>query len=141
MIKYLERIKITSKEIDPRHHRFLLPAEFLKVFVKKPRSNTIIHRFSQAFDKGKIEQILLAYGLPQDTLSAIMMLYKDMKVKVRSPDGDTNYFDIVAGVLKRDTLAPYLFIICIDYVLQTSVNLMKENGFKLAKKRSRNHPT
>ena len=39
-------------------------------------------------------------------------------MKVRSPDGDTEYFDIFAGVLKRDTLAPYLFIICLDYVLR-----------------------
>ena len=31
-----------------------------------------------------------------------MMLYKNTKVKVRSPDGDTDYFDIVAGVLQRD---------------------------------------
>ena len=28
----------------------------------------------------------------------------------------TDYFDIVAGVLQGDTLAPYLFIICLDYV-------------------------
>ena len=45
--------------------------------------------------------------------------------------------DIVAGVLQGDTLAPYLFIICLDYVLRTSIDLMKENGFKLAKERSR----
>ena len=36
---------------------------------------------------------------------------------VCSPDGDTDYFDIVAGVLQGDTLATYLFIICLDYVL------------------------
>ena len=41
-----------------------------------------------------------------------MILYRNTKVKVRSPDGDTEYFDIVAGVLQGDTLAPYLFIIC-----------------------------
>ena len=29
-----------------------------------------------------------------------MMLYKNAKVKVRSPDGDTDLFDIVAGVLQ-----------------------------------------
>ena len=29
---------------------------------------------------------------------------------------DTEYFDIVAGVLQGDTIAPYLFIICLDYV-------------------------
>ena len=28
-----------------------------------------------------------------------MMLYKNTKVKVCLPDGDTDYFDIVAGVL------------------------------------------
>ena len=80
-----------------------------------------------------MEQIFLAYGLPRETVAAIMMLYKNTKVKVRSPDRDTDFFDIVAGVLLGDTLAPYLFIICIDYVLQTSADLMKENGFKLAK--------
>ena len=35
-------------------------------------------------------------------------------------------------MLQGDTLAPYLFIICLDYVLRTSVDLMKENGFTLA---------
>ena len=36
-----------------------------------------------------------------------MMLYRKTKVKVRSPDGDTDYFDITAGVPQGDTLAPY----------------------------------
>ena len=34
-------------------------------------------------------------------------------------NGDIDYFDIVAGVLQEDTLAPYLLIICLDYVLRT----------------------
>ena len=67
-----------------------------------------------------MEQILLAYRLPKETVAAIMMLYKNTKVKVRSLDGDADYFDIVAGMLQGDTLAPYLFIICLDYVLRTS---------------------
>ena len=58
-----------------------------------------------------MEQILLAYGLPKETVAAIMMLYRNTKVKVRSLDEDTDYFDIVAGVLQEDTLAPYFFII------------------------------
>ena len=62
------------------------------------------------------------------------------KVKVRSPDGDTEYFDIVAGVLHGDTLAPYLFIICLDYVLRKSIDKIRENGFELSKKRSRTYP-
>ena len=59
-----------------------------------------------------MEQILLAYGIPKETVAAITILYRNTKVKVRSPHGDAEYFDIVAGVLQGDTLAPYLFIIC-----------------------------
>ena len=87
-----------------------------------------------------MEQILLAYGLPKETVAAITILYRNTKVKVRSPDGDTEYFDIVAGVLQGDTLAPYLFIICLDYVLRTSIDKIRENGFELTKKRSRRYP-
>ena len=47
-----------------------------------------------------MEQILLAYGLPKESIAAITILYRNTKVKVRSPDGDTEYFDIVAGVLQ-----------------------------------------
>ena len=87
-----------------------------------------------------MEQILLAYGIPKETVAAITILYRNTKVKVRSPDGDREYFDIVAGVLQWDTLAPYLFIICQDYVLRTSIDKIKENGFELSKKISRRYP-
>ena len=87
-----------------------------------------------------MEQILLAYGLPEETVAAIMILYRNTKVKVRSADGDTDYFDIVAGVLQGDTLAPYLFIICLEYILRTSIDNIRENGFILTKKRSRRYP-
>ena len=35
---------------------------------------------------GKMEQILLAYGLLKERVTAIMMLYKNKKAKVCSPD-------------------------------------------------------
>ena len=85
-------------------------------------------------------QILLACSLPKETVAAIMILYRNIQVKVRSPDGDTDYFDIVPGVLQGDTLAPYLFIIYLDYVLRTSIDKIKENGFELTKKESRRYP-
>ena len=59
---------------------------------------------------------------------------------ILQPDGDTEYFNIVAGVLQGDTLATYLFIICQDYVLRTSIDKIRENGFKLTKNRSRRYP-
>ena len=87
-----------------------------------------------------MEQILLAYGLPKETVAAITILCRNTKVKVRSPDGDTEYFDIVVGVLQGDMLAKYLFIICLDYVLRTSIDKIRENSFVLKKKRSRRYP-
>ena len=68
------------------------------------------------------------------------MSLENTKVKVCFLDRDTDYFDIVAGVLLGDTLAPYLFIICLDYVLRMSFDKMKDNGFKLTKERSRRYP-
>ena len=87
-----------------------------------------------------MEQILLDYGLLKETVRAIMMFYRNTKVKVPSPDGDRDHFEIEAGVLQRDTLAPYLFIICLDNVLKTSIDKIKENGFKFIKERSRRYP-
>ena len=77
-------------------------------------------------------QILLTYRLPKETVAAIMMLYKNTKVKVCSANGHTYFF-----VLQGNTLTPHQFIICLNYVLRTSIDLMKENGFSLAKARSR----
>ena len=64
-------------------------------------------------------------------LTAILMLYKNMKAMVCSPDG-TRFFDIVA----IDILSLFPFIIRLDYILRTSVDLMKENGITLKKARS-----
>ena len=46
---------------------------------------------------------------------------------------------LVAGVLQGYTLAPYLFIICLDYVLRKSIDKIRENDFELTKKRSRRY--
>ena len=75
-------------------------------------------------DRGKMEQIFLAYGLPIETVTAITMLERNMKVKVCSPDGDTDFFEIVAEILQGDTVASYLFIIYLDYLLWTLIDLI-----------------
>ena len=56
-----------------------------------------------------MEQILLEYGFPKETVPATMMLSKIIKAMVCSFDGVTNFFNIVTGVLQGDTLAPYRF--------------------------------
>ena len=99
--------------------------------------------FSKAFDtihRGKLCEVLLAYGIPQEIVNAIAMLYKDSKSMVRSPDGDTDFFKITSGVLQGDTLAPYLFVICLDYALRISADKHSELGLTLEERRSSRHP-
>ena len=48
----------------------------------------------------------------------MIILYKNTKVKA-------DFFDIPSSVLRGNTLALYLFIICQEYVFGTSIYLMK----------------
>ena len=94
---------------------------------------------SKAFDsirRGKMEQILLACGLPKETVTAIMMLYKYAKAMVHLPVGDADFFKIVTGVFQ----APYLFIICLDYVIWALIDLIQENGFTRKNARNKWYP-
>ena len=137
--RYLRRTKMAFREIDPQHHKFWLSNSRRCTY--KTLEATFVN-FSKAFDsilRGKMEQTLLTYGLLKETVAAIMMLYRNTKVKVCSSIGDTDYFDIIAGLLQGDTLAPYLFIICLDYMLRMSIDKMNDNGFKLTKERSRRY--
>ena len=61
-----------------------------------------------------------------------MMLWKRHKKSLLS--------NTVAGLLQGDILTPYLFIICLDYVLRAFIDLMKDNRFKPGKERCRRYP-
>lgn len=97
--------------------------------------------FRKAFDtvhRGKMVKILRAYGIPEKVTQAIAAGYASTRAKVLSPDGETDYFDILAGVLQGDTLAPYLFIITLDYSLRRAISGREEElGFTLVPRKSR----
>ena len=90
--------------------------------------------FSKAFDsihRGTMLSILRAYGIPEVLIRSIGALYEDTTSTIRTPDGDTDFFQVLAGVLQGDTLAPYLIIIVLDYVLRTSIDENSENWCRL----------
>ena len=70
-----------------------------------------------------------------------MLLHKNIKVKVFSLDEDTYFFDIITGVLQGNALTLYLCKFSLDYVLRTSIDLMKENSFTLKKSKKQTIPT
>ena len=45
-------------------------------------------------------------------------MYKNTRAKVFSPDGESEFFEFLAGVLQGDTPAPFLFIIVVDYLMR-----------------------
>ena len=58
--------------------------------------------FSKVFNcihRGNMKQIQLAYCLPKETVTTIIMLSKNTKVMACSPDGNTEFFNIVTGGL------------------------------------------
>ena len=96
--------------------------------------------FKKAFDsihRGKMLKILIAYGIPEKVVQLTGKMYDETKAKVLSPDGETDLFNIQAGVLQGDTLAPYLFVIVIDYVMRTAIGENTEMGFTIHPRKSR----
>ena len=83
--------------------------------------------FSKAFDsvdRNKLFEILKLHGIPDKIISAIKVLYTDTSSTILTRDGETPAFSISSGILQGDTLAPFLFIIVVDYVMRMSVDLV-----------------
>ena len=59
---------------------------------------------------------------------------------LRSPDGDKPFFKITTGVLQGDTIAPFLFIICLDYVLINSLKDIENIGLIITERKSGRYP-
>ena len=74
-------------------------------------------------------------------VTAIAATYSEPWAKVRTSDGITQPFQILAGVLQGDTLALFLFIFTLDYVLRLAIiGREEEMGFTLTKSASQRIP-
>ena len=86
-------------------------------------------------------KLCLPFSKPIKIVNAIREVYRNIKAKVKSPDGDTDYFDILAGVMQGDTLAPYLFVIVLDYAMRQAIDGKEEElGLTLYPRRSSRNP-
>ncbi|GAA6097691.1 uncharacterized protein LOC118408508 [Tachysurus ichikawai] len=74
-------------------------------------------------------EILRHYGIPIKLVIAIKTIYNNSKSTVLVEGELTDEFDIATGVVQGDTLAPFLFIIVLDYVLKnTELNHARSHG-------------
>ena len=79
--------------------------------------------FKKAFDsidRAMMFAILRHYGIPDKIVSAIRALYDQSTCQVYLRGQVSEPFAITTGVLQGDVLAPFLFIIVIDYVSKRS---------------------
>ena len=70
-----------------------------------------------------------------DLICAIMSIYSGAKAGLLDMEGqvgENSSFNLSVGVLQGDTLAPYLFIIVLDFVLRSS--MVEECGILISKK-------
>ena len=108
---------------------------------KNLKATMVFIDFKKAFDsvhRGLLMKILKAYGIPEALVRLIERMHNGTKAKVLTVDGITEVFDILAGVLQGDTLAPYLFIIVIDYIMTVAIEEESSNaGFTLKPAQSR----
>ena len=85
-------------------------------------------------------EILQLFGIPKEIIEAIKVLYINTQATVLTLESETDLFDILAGILQGDTLAPFLFIIVIDYVMRVSVDSIPESGLMYQHRKSSRNP-
>ena len=100
--------------------------------------------FCKAFDSishASMFNILESYGIPPKLLGMIKLCYENLIAKVKSEDGETDYFKIHAGVMQGDTLAPFLLILVLDHAMTKAINGRElELGLTLQKRQSSRNP-
>ena len=81
-----------------------------------------------SINRRKMLQIFKAYGIPHGWWTpSIGETFQETRTNVLSPDGETEFFKITTGVPQGDTLAPYLFIIVLDYVPREAIEGHEES--------------
>ena len=99
--------------------------------------------FSKAFDsvdRTKMFEILELYGIPLPIINAIKILYTNTSSTILTPDGETSSFPIEAGILQGDTLAPFIFIVVVDYILRMSIDKISDKGLQIHPRKCSRQP-
>ena len=79
--------------------------------------------FKKAFDsisRNAMFKVLRHYGIPETLVEAIKTLYINSKSAVYVDGHLSEAFEVTTGVLQGDVLAPFLFIIMIDFITKQS---------------------
>ena len=98
--------------------------------------------FKKAFDsinRSVMFAVLRHYGIPEVIVNAIGVLYNNSKSAVMVDGNLSDPFQVTTGVLQGDVLAPFLFIVLIDYLMKRATENI-ESGVVTHPRQSRRHP-
>ena len=83
--------------------------------------------------------VLRHYGIRQTLVNAIQALYSNSNSAVMVDGSISEPFDVTIGVLQGDVLAPFLFIVLVDYLLDKASG--PDSGVVTCPRQSRRYPT
>ena len=98
--------------------------------------------FKKAFDsidRRVMFAVLRHYGIPEAVVNAISTLYNNSKSAVMVDGNISDPFEVSTGVLQGDVLAPFLFIVLVDYLLKKATSDV-DTGVVTHPRRSRRYP-
>ena len=111
--------------------------------ISKKKAAIVFVDFKKAFDsvnRSIMFKILSNYGIPEEIINAIKVVYDSHTSYINTPDGPTDPFTTTTGVLQGDTLAPYLFVIVVDYILRQSVGFNNAKGLYIKPNKTQRDP-
>ena len=82
--------------------------------------------------------VLRHHGIPETVVNAISVLYKNSKSAVMADGNLSDPFDVTTGVLQGDVLAPFLFVVLVDYLLKKATSQL-DSGVVTHSLSSRRH--
>jgi hypothetical protein len=103
--------------------------------VRKKDVVVVFVDYTKAFDsvdRSALGQILRLYGVPGELAGPVMPLYKGTTATVRTPEGITEAFPTTSGILQGDTLAPFLFVVVMDYILSSALLPLSNEAFAIS---------
>ena len=98
-----------------------------------------INKAFDSIDRRAISIVLSKNGVSELLIANVMLFYIGTSAEVATAHGNTWKCSTTSNVLQCDTLAPFLFITTLDYVLRDSF-LNNIDGFTITPRRSSRYP-
>ena len=118
---------------------WILPLHVVSSTLKRKSSSSVMDGLQRRKKEKKISIVLSKYGVSELLIANVKQFYIGTSAVVATAHKDTQDFSTASGVLHGDSLAPFLFITLLDYILCETL-LDNIDGFTITPRRSSRHP-